>query len=130
AAAGRHGAGGESRSADWVSGRGPDVHDRRGALGAEGKREVTARPGSPGVALDPADPAFRADPYAVYRELREHAPVTRLSAGQAWLVTGYEEVRTLLRDPRVGTATPREPRATAPSARRFLRARQDAGRLF
>src|SRR5439155_20947675 len=64
AAAGRHGAGGESRSADWVSGRGPDVHDRRGALGAEGKREVTARPGSPGVALDPADPAFRADPYA------------------------------------------------------------------
>jgi cytochrome P450 len=91
---------------------------------------VTARPGSPGVALDPADPAFRADPYAVYRELRERAPVTRLSAGQAWLVTGYEEVRTLLRDPRVGTATPPEPRATSPSASRFLRARQDAGRLF
>ncbi|GAA1257348.1 cytochrome P450 [Sphaerisporangium rubeum] len=44
-----------------------------------------------------------------YRELRATGPVTlvRTQAGdEAWLVTGYEEVRALLADPRLGRSHP------------------------
>ncbi|MFN8640585.1 MAG: cytochrome P450 [Candidatus Binatia bacterium] len=42
-----------------------------------------------------------ADPYAVYRRLRDDEPVARLDLwmGPGWLVTRYEDVRTVLTDP-------------------------------
>ncbi|NLU76577.1 cytochrome P450 [Streptomyces sp. HNM0575] len=50
-------------------------------------------------------PAFTADPYAVFAELREHAPVRQVTTHRglnAWLVTRYDDVRRLLADPRLG----------------------------
>src|ERR1700686_4336667 len=48
------------------------------------------------VAFNPRDPAFIADPYPAYRELRETAPV-----GRAFL-TRYEDCALLMRDRRLG----------------------------
>src|ERR1700722_15440961 len=49
--------------------------------------------------------AFVQDPWPVYRQLRQAAPVQRaVLAGGApvWLITGYDEARALLADPRPG----------------------------
>jgi hypothetical protein len=44
-------------------------------------------------------PEMRTDPYPIYRQLRENAPV--FDTGQdLWLVTSYEHAYALLRDPR------------------------------
>ena len=43
------------------------------------------------------DPAELADPYPLYRELREHDPVAWDPYLHAWVVTGYPEVMTVLR---------------------------------
>ncbi len=60
---------------------------------------------SPGVerapVFDPLDPAFIADPYPFYRELREKAPVFKTPMG-FWLVSRYEDVALVLRDKRFG----------------------------
>ena len=45
-------------------------------------------------------PAFFADPYPVYRRLREEAPVFRSEAIGAWLLTRYDDVSATVRDPR------------------------------
>jgi cytochrome P450 len=45
-------------------------------------------------------PAFYADPYPVYRRLREEAPVYRSEAIGAWLLTRYDDVSATVRDPR------------------------------
>jgi cytochrome P450 len=50
----------------------------------------------------PDDPAFIADPYPVYAELRERAPVVHDEATDHWLVSRYEDVNALLRDRRFG----------------------------
>jgi cytochrome P450 len=50
----------------------------------------------------PRDPAFVADPYPVYRELRDHLPVHYDEATDHWLVARYADVNTLLRDRRFG----------------------------
>ena len=52
--------------------------------------------------LDFTSPAFRADPYAAYRRLREEAPVYHAheSGREIWILSRYEDVATLLRDPR------------------------------
>ncbi len=42
-----------------------------------------------------------ADPYSVFNTLRERAPILRSHANGGWIVTGYDEVTALLRDPRV-----------------------------
>ncbi|MBW3571321.1 MAG: cytochrome P450 [Gemmatimonadetes bacterium] len=50
-----------------------------------------------------ADPRFKADPYPTYTRLREEAPVHRTALGRrrgAWLLTRYDDVDALLRDPR------------------------------
>jgi cytochrome P450 len=91
---------------------------------------VTAQPAPQSVVFDPADPGVRADPYVVYRELREHAPVTRILNRLSWAVTRYDDVRALLRDPRVGTVSPLKQREIPRSPNTFLRAREDAKRLF
>ena len=43
----------------------------------------------------------RTDPYPLYHELRRLAPVHKSSLGM-WLVTGYDDVSAVLRDPRFG----------------------------
>lgn len=51
--------------------------------------------------FDPLDPAFRDDPYPVYRTLIDEGGVVRSGVG-AWVVTGYRECGAVLRDPRFG----------------------------
>jgi pimeloyl-[acyl-carrier protein] synthase len=54
---------------------------------------------APAFALDPTDPAFRADPYPALRALRERSPLAATARGD-WAVTGYALVKSLLRDRR------------------------------
>jgi len=51
--------------------------------------------------FNPLDPAFIADPYPFYRELRETAPVFKTPQG-FWLMTRYEDMAFALRDRRFG----------------------------
>lgn len=54
------------------------------------------------VGFDPADPAFVADPYPVYRRLREDHPILWNPATNQWLISRHAEVNRLLRDRRLG----------------------------
>jgi len=54
------------------------------------------------LGFDPADPAFVADPYPVYRELRERHPVLYNPTTNQWLVSRFADVNALLRDRRLG----------------------------
>jgi cytochrome P450 len=50
--------------------------------------------------------AFVTDPWSVYRRLRQAGPVQRavLAGGEpVWLISGYDEARALLADPRLST---------------------------
>ena len=53
------------------------------------------------VAFNPRDPAFIANPYPAYRELRETMPVWRSPFGRTFL-TRYEDSSLLMRDRRLG----------------------------
>ncbi|GAA3367557.1 cytochrome P450 [Streptomyces sannanensis] len=58
------------------------------------------------VLLPYTDPAFAADPFPLYRQLREEGPVRRaVLAGDldAWLVTRYEDGLAALSDPRLSS---------------------------
>ncbi|MGH7805338.1 MAG: hypothetical protein ACREQJ_13400 [Candidatus Binatia bacterium] len=55
------------------------------------------------IGFDPLSPAFRADPWATYAELRREDPVHRSALGM-WVLTRYDDVAATLRDPRFGTA--------------------------
>ncbi|MDG4820766.1 cytochrome P450 [Asanoa sp. WMMD1127] len=63
---------------------------------------VAGRPAP--IDFDPFHPAHRADPYPVYRRLRERAPVFRTPRGH-WLVSGYHDCQAVFRDPRFGHGT-------------------------
>jgi len=54
------------------------------------------------LAFDPADPAFLEDPYPVLNRLRESAPVFFDPGHGRWFVTRHEDVRSCLRDKRLG----------------------------
>jgi len=54
-----------------------------------------------GFGFDPRDPAFVADPYPFFRQLRATSPVWRAPGGR-WLVTGYENTAFVLKDRRFG----------------------------
>ncbi|MFJ3807144.1 cytochrome P450 [Streptomyces sp. NPDC090073] len=54
------------------------------------------------LALDPWDPAFLADPYPAYAELRAHGRVIRYEPTDQWLVPHHADVAALLRDRRLG----------------------------
>jgi cytochrome P450 len=54
------------------------------------------------VRFAPDDPAFMANPYPVYAELRESAPVLHDEHTDHWLVSRYADVNALLRDRRFG----------------------------
>lgn len=53
--------------------------------------------------LDFTRPAFRRDPYATYRELRESAPLHYLQGplSRFWVLTRHADVTAVLRDPRM-----------------------------
>jgi pimeloyl-[acyl-carrier protein] synthase len=80
--------------------------------------------------LDVADSAFRADPYPFYAALRERAPVVPLPGTAIRVVSGYDEVRTLLRDPRTNAHTLVEPASGPESGHGFLNRRMEIIRLF
>jgi cytochrome P450 len=54
-------------------------------------------------AFDPSDPALQADPFGLYRWLREHAPAVELADG-TWLVTRHADVSALLRSRSISSA--------------------------
>ncbi|KUN10558.1 cytochrome [Streptomyces yokosukanensis] len=58
--------------------------------------------GSIDVTFDPWDPAFLADPYPAYAELRARGRVIRYEATDQWLVPHHADVSALLRDRRLG----------------------------
>jgi len=53
------------------------------------------------------DPAFRADPYPTYAWLRKNAPIIQVKApfgfGKAYMITRYEDVQAIFKDPRFST---------------------------
>lgn len=50
----------------------------------------------------PSDPAFIADPYPVFAELRHRQPVIYDESTNQWLISRHEDVARLLRDRRLG----------------------------
>lgn len=61
---------------------------------------VTARPEAPRLPeYNPFIPPHSQDPYPFYAALRAHAPVHFSNALGAWVVSRYEDVVTVLRDP-------------------------------
>ena len=51
--------------------------------------------------LDFSDPRFKADPYPVYRRLRERAPIWRSPWGD-WVLTRHADIVEVLRNPEFG----------------------------
>ena len=54
------------------------------------------------VEFDPSDPEFLADPYPVLSRLRERAALFYDAGRERWFVTRHEDVRSCLRDKRLG----------------------------
>ena len=53
--------------------------------------------------VDPFDPAFKANPYPTYAQLRSSAPIHRITLPDGrgvWLVTRYEDVLAIFKDER------------------------------
>ncbi len=67
------------------------------------------------------DPVAVADPYRVYRDLREHAPITWLPEHHAWFIATHDHVDQAFRDQRLSSdrLTPLEARL-APETQRLL----------
>ena len=53
------------------------------------------------IAFDPLVDVRRADPYPLYRELREQAPVHRAPNSDVYCVSRYDDVLQVLRTPEV-----------------------------
>ncbi len=54
------------------------------------------------LGFDPTDPTFIADPYPVYRRLRDDHPVLWNPETGQWLISRHDDVNRLLRDRRLG----------------------------
>jgi cytochrome P450 len=52
------------------------------------------------IEFEPFAPGFDADPFPIYRRLREEEPLHYWSTAPAWVVTRYEEVAVVIRDRR------------------------------
>ena len=52
------------------------------------------------------DPAVIADPYPLLRELRETSPVHKVGFADVWVLTRFEDCRSVLRDSRLGSPEP------------------------
>jgi cytochrome P450 len=55
------------------------------------------------LAYDPTDVATSADPYPVFRRLRDEEPVHRSTVLNGWVLTRYADVRQALSDPRLSS---------------------------
>jgi cytochrome P450 len=53
-----------------------------------------------GVVFNPMGRAFRADPYALYRRLRERDPIHRSRAAFGWVLSRHADILEVLRDDR------------------------------
>lgn len=53
------------------------------------------------IAFDPFEPGFVASPYDQYRRLREHDPVHWSPLLEGWVLTRFDDVVELLRDPTI-----------------------------
>jgi cytochrome P450 len=51
------------------------------------------------IAYDPFDPVVQDDPYPVYRQLRENAPVYRCQNRDTWVLSRYADIDRALLDP-------------------------------
>jgi cytochrome P450 len=51
------------------------------------------------VEFDPFSAEVVADPYPWYEQLQRQGPVQRIPTRDLWMVTGYDQVTTVLRDP-------------------------------
>src|SRR5215216_5075917 len=65
--------------------------------------DLTNRDGAPPVQFNPMAPELIIDPYPVYRRLLEEDPIHHSPIG-AWVLTRYDDVALVLRDPRFGRA--------------------------
>src|SRR5688500_3288668 len=52
--------------------------------------------------FDPRDPAFRASPYATYRDLRSRDPIHYRPDHGDWILTRYADISAVLGDRRFG----------------------------
>ena len=50
-----------------------------------------------------SDPTAIADPFPIYRELRERWPVMKSGMSETWVLTRFDDCRAVLRDPRCGS---------------------------
>ena len=67
---------------------------------ADAQREFALEPGAPeGLIFNPFDPVTRADPYPVYRRLRDEDPIHRSPLG-IWILSRYADIEPILRDAR------------------------------
>ena len=64
------------------------------------------------MSFDPHAPEFRVNPYPVYEELRETAPITYSDNTRMWVVSRYDDVSALLKDRRFGRSLDGTPVAT------------------
>lgn len=66
----------------------------------------------PTTTLDLADPVIQADPYPHYQHLREELPICW--NGRTWVVSRYDDIVTLLNDPRMSSARTEQTFAVLP----------------
>ena len=59
-------------------------------------------------------PEGRHNPYPLYRQLHETAPVARSEMAPMWALTGYQDCHQVLRDPRFGKSDPDQPMSLLP----------------
>ena len=77
--------------------------------------------------FNPFDPRLRSNPYEVYRELREEAPVFWSPIMQVWLLTRYDDVFDTLKDHRRFSSE--RTRATNPLVQQLESYRMSSGPL-
>jgi cytochrome P450 len=84
-----------------------------------------------GVIFNPLAAGFREDPYPFYRKLRETDPFHRCYPASGWVLSRYDDVLAVLRDPRFGADErhlARYPRVAAMIRRAGLPNPYDEGR--
>ena len=59
-----------------------------------------------GTRYELLDPAVLQNPYPLYRQMRDEAPVYRDRRFMGWILTRYDDVLAVLRDPRVSSQRP------------------------
>lgn len=78
--------------------------------------------------FNPLSPSTRANPHRTYRALREEAPLHRSRLLRGWVLSRYEDVAKVLRDPRFGSDQ-RAARALASQRERMHAVYPDLGRF-